>query len=159
MYQLVNANIWLANDVAASKCVKAWRRGQDVQLFFRPNDRMGKLCNQSNFDYGLIVGARQGGLSISETADHLGFPCTIVSRVCREWCEKQKTSSEQKRLVNERGQRKRARLVEADRKVTVTQIPTHYNSGMQKSISEHTTRQTFKWIGYSSRRLNKSKNK
>ena len=28
--------------------------------------------------------------------------------------------------------------VEANRKVTVTQITTHYNSGMQKSISEHT---------------------
>ena len=72
---------------------------------------------------------------------------------------KTKTSSEQqfcrqKRLVNERGQRRRARLVKADRKVTVTQITTHYNSGMQKSISEHTTHQTSKWIGYSSRRLN-----
>ena len=41
-----------------------------------------------------------------------------------------------------RGQRRRARLVQADRKVTVTQITTHYNSGMQKSIPEHTTRQT-----------------
>ena len=29
------------------------------------------------------------------------------------------------------------RLVKADRKVTVTQITTHYNSGMQK-YSEHT---------------------
>ena len=57
--------------------------------------------------------------------------------------KKKKTSSEQqfcgqKHVVNERGQRRRARLVEADRKVTVTQITTHYNSGMQKSISEHT---------------------
>ena len=34
---------------------------------------------------------------------------------------------------------KKPRLVEADRKVTVTQITMHYNSGMQKSISEHTT--------------------
>ena len=38
----------------------------------------------------MIVGARQGGLSISETADLLGFSHTTVSRVCREWCEKQK---------------------------------------------------------------------
>ena len=44
-----------------------------------------------------------------------------------------------------------ARLVEADRKVTVTQITTDYNSGMQKSISENLTRPTLKWIGYSSR--------
>ena len=36
-------------------------------------------------------------------------------------------------------------------KVTVTQITTHCNSGTEKNIAEHTTRQTSKWIGYSSR--------
>ena len=51
-----------------------------------------------------------------------------------------------------RGQRRRARLVKADRKVTETQITTRYNSGVQKSISEHTICQTSKWTGYSSRR-------
>ena len=30
-----------------------------------------------------------------------------------------------------------ARVAEADRKVTVTQITTHYNSGKQMTISEH----------------------
>ena len=55
-----------------------------------------------------------------------------------------KTSSEQqfcgqKRIVNERRQRRKGRHVEADTKVRVTQITTHYNSGLQKSISEHTT--------------------
>ena len=34
---------------------------------------MRKKCDLSNFDRGMIVGARQGGLSISETADLLGF--------------------------------------------------------------------------------------
>ena len=44
----------------------------------------------------MIVGVRQGGLSISETVDLLRFSHTTVSRVCREWREKQKkTSSEQ----------------------------------------------------------------
>ena len=80
-----------------------------------------------------------------------GFSRTTVSRVCREWCEKQKTSSEQqfcgqKCVVNERGQGRRAWLslwlVKADRKVRVAQIMTHHNSSMQKSISEHTMRQT-----------------
>ncbi|KAL1255673.1 hypothetical protein QQF64_013734, partial [Cirrhinus molitorella] len=45
-----------------------------------------------------------------------------------------------------------ARLVRADRKATVTQITTRYNRGMQKSISERTTRQTLRRMGYSSRR-------
>ena len=62
---------------------------------FRPNVRMGKKCDLSEFDRGMIVGARQGDLSISETAILLRFSCTTVSRVCREWCEKLKTSSEQ----------------------------------------------------------------
>ena len=47
----------------------------------------------------------------------------------------------QKHLVNERGQRRRARLVKADRKVTGMKITTHYNSGMQNSISEHTRKE------------------
>ena len=90
----------------------------------------------------MVIGARQSGLSISQTADLLGISYTTISKVCRKWCEKQKPSSEQqfcryKHLVNER--REGARLVKADMKVTVVQITTHYNSGMQKSISEHTS--------------------
>ena len=94
------------------------------------------------------MGKKCDGLSISETVDLRGFSCTTVSRVCREWCEKQISPSEQqfcgqKRLANER---RRARLLRADRKETVTQITTHYNSGVQKSISEHTTDQTCNFI-------------
>ena len=66
-------------------------------------------------------------------------------------------SSSGQKHVNERGQRRRARLVEADRKVTVTQITTHYNGDMQKSISENIMCQSSKWIGHSNRRLNRSK--
>ncbi len=44
------------------------------------------------------------------------------------------------------------RLVIDDRKATVTQIITRYNQGLQKTISEHTTRRTLKQMGYSSRR-------
>ena len=47
--------------------------GQELQLFFRPYFRMGKKCDLSDFDRGMIVGVRQGGLNISETADLLGF--------------------------------------------------------------------------------------
>ena len=146
--------------------INAYDHTDMVKRFCCFSDQMsevGKKCDLSDFDCGMIVGARQGGLSISETADLLVFSPTTVSRVCREWCEKQKTSSEQqfcrqKHIVNERGQRRRARLVKADRKVTVTQITTHYNSGMQKSISEPTTGQTSKWTGYSSRRPSSLKN-
>ena len=141
--------------------LNAYRRGQVVQLLFRPNFRMGKKCH---FDRRIIIGARQDGLSISESTDLLGYSRPAGSRVCRECCRKTKhpvssSSVGKKHLVNERGQRRRARQVAADRKVTVTQITMHYNSGMQKSTSEHTMCQTSNWIGYSGRRPISLKNK
>ncbi len=94
---------------------------------------------------------------ISKTADLLGFSHTTISKVYREWLEKEKISSERqlcgrKCLVDVRGQRRMGRLVRDDRKATVTQITTRYNQGMQNTISEHTTRLTLKQMGYSSRR-------
>ncbi len=105
----------------------------------------------------MVVGARRTGLSISKTADLLGFSRTTISMVYREWSKKEKIFSERqlcgrKCLVDVRGQRRMARLVRDDRKVTVTQINTSYNQGMQNTISEHTTRRTLKQMGYSSRR-------
>ncbi len=44
------------------------------------------------------------------------------------------------------------RLVRDDRKVTVTQIITRYNQGMQNTISEHTTHRTLKQMCSSNRR-------
>uniref|UniRef100_A0A0E9WH30 Transposase Tc1-like domain-containing protein n=1 Tax=Anguilla anguilla TaxID=7936 RepID=A0A0E9WH30_ANGAN len=118
---------------------------------------MGKKGDLRDFERGTVVGARRAGLSISETADLQGFSRTTISRVYREWSKKEKISSErqfsgQKCLVDGRGQRRRARLVRADRKATITQITTRYNRGIQKSISERTTCRTLKQMGYSSRR-------
>ncbi len=42
----------------------------------------------------MVVGARQAGLSISESADLLGSSHTTFPRVFRVWSEKEKISSE-----------------------------------------------------------------
>ncbi len=50
---------------------------------------MGKKGDLSDFERGMVVGARRAGLSISKTADLLGFSHTTIFRVYTEWSEKQ----------------------------------------------------------------------
>uniref|UniRef100_A0AAY4AVE3 Transposase Tc1-like domain-containing protein n=1 Tax=Denticeps clupeoides TaxID=299321 RepID=A0AAY4AVE3_9TELE len=115
---------------------------------------MGKTCDLSEFDRGMIVGARRSGCSISQAADLLGFSRSTVSRVYREWRERQKTSSQRhycgrKHLVDELGQVRLARIIEANRNATTAQITSLYNEGEKKGISQRTTRRALKQMGYS----------
>ncbi len=55
---------------------------------------MGKKGDLSDFERGMVVGARWAALSISKTADLLGFSSKTISRIYREWSEKEKISSE-----------------------------------------------------------------
>lgn len=54
-------------------------------------------------------------------------------------------------ITDERGQRRLARLVGADREATLTQMTTLYSCGEQKNNSECTTCPNLRWMDYNSR--------
>uniref|UniRef100_A0A9J8DBA5 Transposase Tc1-like domain-containing protein n=1 Tax=Cyprinus carpio carpio TaxID=630221 RepID=A0A9J8DBA5_CYPCA len=110
----------------------------------------GKKGDLSNFERGMVVGARQAGLSISQSAELLELSRTSISRVYKEWCEKGKTSS-----MRQSCGRKCLVDARADRRATLTEITTRYNRGMQQSICEATTRTTLRRMGYNSRRTHR----
>ena len=124
----------ISNQPITWQQLNACRHGQEVQLFFRPNVRMGKKCDPSDLYYRMNVGARRGGLSILETADILGFSRTHVSRVYSELREKLKKHCEGRNTLFMREVRGEGPDWS---KLTGRPITTHYNSSMQKSISEH----------------------
>lgn len=81
------------------------------------------------------------GVSTSGASDLLGFSHTQPSLRFTESQKRSKhpassSSVDRNALVDGRGQWRRARLVQADRKERVTPVTTFYNWGLQKNISQ-----------------------
>jgi len=70
--------------MAASQCIYACRHGQDYLLKFK----LRKNGDLSDYECGMVVSVRWAGLSVSETADLLGFTYITI------WSENEKISSE-----------------------------------------------------------------
>ncbi len=64
----------------ATHCILASRCGEDGLLKFIPSIRVGKKGDLSDFERGMVVGARQAGLRISKTADLLRFSTGLELR-------------------------------------------------------------------------------
>ncbi len=121
---------------------------------------MGKKWDLSDFERGMVVGARRAGLSIKKlliywdfhTQPSLGF--TENGPKKRKYPVSGSCVDENALLMSEvRGEW--TDMIRDNIKATVTQITTRYNQGMQNTISEHTTRRTLKQMCYSSRRLHR----
>ncbi|XP_071040588.1 uncharacterized protein [Parasteatoda tepidariorum] len=119
---------------------------------------MGKKSDLTEFQRGMIVGARCVGTSISKTAALVKCSRAAVVNVYKEWTIKQKTGSQRQtcgrhRVLNARSERRLARVVQRNRRATVRQIASDLNQGATVNVSERTVRRTLRRIGYGSRRL------
>ncbi len=64
-----------------------WHYVNMVKMICWCSDQASEKGDLSDFEQGMVVGARRAGLSISETADLIGFSPMTISRVYRKWWE------------------------------------------------------------------------
>ncbi|GFT86239.1 HTH_Tnp_Tc3_2 domain-containing protein [Trichonephila clavipes] len=87
-----------------------------------------------------LVGAGKRGQSISEIAMRFGFLRTTISRMYREYRESAKPSHLrhrccQKKIMQERGQRRLTRILKLDRRALLQLIAADFNAGSSTSLT------------------------
>ena len=112
----------------------------------------------TDFERGMLVGARRMGHAISDIVREFNIPRSTVSRVCREYLISGITShhghcSGRLPALNDRDQRRLRRFVNANRQTTLHQITTEINVGRMRDMSGRTVRRNLSSLGYASRRL------
>ena len=101
--------------------------------------KMKDYHDLSEFEHGVIVRAREVGISIYEVAMCWGFFRTTISRVHREYRESGKTSNlRPENILQERDQRRLKRIVQRDRCANLPQISAVLTAGPSKSVSVRT---------------------
>ncbi|GBM81130.1 hypothetical protein AVEN_142716-1 [Araneus ventricosus] len=97
----------------------------------------------SEFERGVIVGAREMVHSIFEVAMKFEFSRTTISRVYHEYRASGKTSylrhcCGRKTIMQERDQRRLTRIIKRDRRASLPQIAADFTAGPSTSISVRT---------------------
>ena len=111
----------------------------------------------TDFERGMLVGARRMGHAISDIVREFNIPRSTVSRVCREYRISGITShhgqrSGRPRALNDRDRRRLRRVVNANRQATLRQITAEINVGRTRDVSGRTVRRNLSSLGYASRR-------
>ncbi|KAE8297395.1 Transposable element Tcb1 transposase Transposable element Barney transposase [Larimichthys crocea] len=113
---------------------------------------MGKNKDLSDFDKGQIVVARRLGHSISKTAALVGCSRSAVVSIYQQWSKEgtavnRRQGHGRPRLIDARGERKLARVVQSNRQATVAQIAEKVNAGSDRKVSEHTVHRSLLRMG------------
>ncbi|GFV40187.1 uncharacterized protein TNCV_4462391 [Trichonephila clavipes] len=101
---------------------------------------MAGYQNLSDFECGVIVGARERGRSISEVEIKFGFSRTTILQVYREYRESGKTSNlrhrcGRKKNLQEWDQQRLTRINKRDKRATLPQIAPDFNAGPSTNIT------------------------
>ena len=110
----------------------------------------------SEFERGVIVGAREMGHSISEVAMKFGFSRMTISQVYREYQESSKKLNlryrcGRKKIMQEWDQRQLTRIIKRDRRATLPQIAADFNAGPSTSVSVQTIQRNIIDMGFRSK--------
>ena len=110
----------------------------------------------TDFERGMLVGARRMGHAISEIVREFNIPRSTVSRVCREYEISGITSHHGQRsgrppALKDRDRRRLQRVVNSNRQATLRQITAEINVGRTMDVSARTVRRNLDFLGYSSR--------
>lgn len=101
-------------------------------------------CVLTDFERGRIVGARQAGASIAQTAELVEVSTTTVCRIMTEFLKGKtaadKSSCGRKKKLDERQRRHLKRLVLNDRRLSAVKIKAAVNATLNNPISTHTVR-------------------
>ncbi|XP_042905130.1 uncharacterized protein [Parasteatoda tepidariorum] len=119
---------------------------------------MGKKSDLTEFQRGMIVGARCVGTSISKTAALVKCSRVAVVNVYKEWTIKQKTGSQcqtcgRHRVLNARSERRLPGMCSATGEQQCDKLQVILIKEQLLNVSERTVRRTLRRIGYGSRRL------